>query len=143
MMKKVFTLPFFKNLFNRLYSVLISSYFMEGKYEEALKKFDDYNIAERKYELKTPKSICLLDKIRGDCYFKLNNFSKAKDIYNEILLNFNDPNIHLNLGLTYICTKEIDKGLDELETACTIFRKENNTKKYRMIEQIINHLTQK
>jgi hypothetical protein len=55
-MKKIFQLPFFKNLFIRLYYVRIYSYFLEGRYQDCLKDLSNYKFAKIQYELESPKS---------------------------------------------------------------------------------------
>ena len=137
-LKKVFRLPFFKNLFNRLFYVQIYSYFLEGKYDECLNKFQEYELYKIQYELETPRSNAFMSKIKGDCYFKKKNYEKAEEIYNSILgIQTNDPMIHFNLGLSSYFNNKIAKAVAELEKASELFRKDNNDKKVKITEDII------
>ena len=137
-LKKVFRLPFFKNLFNRLFYVQIYSYFLEGKYDECLNKFQEYELYKIQYELETPRSNAFMSKIKGDCYFKKKNYEKAEEIYNSILgVQTNDPMIHFNLGLSSYFNNKNAKAVAELEKASELFRKDNNDKKVKITEDII------
>ena len=140
-LRKVFCLPYFKNLFIKMFYVLIYSYFLEGKYREALGKFDDYYKAEKEFELKKMKSSHLIEKIKGDCYFKLNDFMKAKQIYSDlIIIGCNDPMVHFNLGLIYLIYKDNSMALNEMEKALSIFQKEKNIKKVKFVENLISKI---
>ena len=137
-LKKLFQLPFFKNLFNKLYFVRIYSYFLEGRYQECLNDFSQYKLAKIQYELETTKSSEYMKKIEADCYFKLKKYKKAEEIYDEIIaVGAKDPLIHFNLGITAFFNDTKDKAISELEKANEIFVKEKNDKKYKTTEDII------
>ena len=137
-LKKVFRLPFFKNLFNRLFYVLIYSFFLEGKYDECLNKFEQYDLYKIQYELETPRSNAFMAKIKADCYFKKKDYEKAEEIYNIIIgLQTNDPMVHFNLGLSSYFNKKKAKAIAELEKASELFRKDNNARKVKITEEII------
>ena len=140
-LKQIFMLPYFKNLINRLFYVQVYSYFVVGNYKEALNQINDYDIAEKQYELKTPKSTAYMERIKGDCYFKLQKYTKAIDIYNNILINgSNDPLVHFNLGMSYFYDGQKFKALIEFETANSIYKSEKNNKKCKIIENILSKL---
>ena len=140
-LKKVFRLPFFKNLFNRLFYVLIYSYFLEGKYDECLNKFQDYNLNKMQYELETPRSKAFMSKIKADCYFKKKEYEKAEEIYNNIVgMDSNDPMVRFNLGLCSFFNGKKNKAIAELEKACEIFLKENNNEKVSITVDIMDKL---
>jgi hypothetical protein len=137
-LKKLFQLPFFKNLFNKLYFVRIYSYFLEGRYQECLNDFSQYKLAKIQYELETTKSSEYMKKIEADCYFKLKKYKKAEEIYDEIIaVGAKDPLIHFNLGITAFFNDNKEKAISELEKANEIFVKEKNDKKYKTTEDII------
>ena len=137
-LKKVFRLPFFKNLFNRLFYVQIYSYFLEGKYQDCINQFQQYELYKIQYELETPRSNAFMAKIKADCYFKQKNYEKAEEIYNSILgMQTNDPMVHFNLGLSSYFNNKKAKAIAELEKASEIFRKENNGRKVKITEDII------
>lgn len=139
-LKALFNLPFFKNLFSRLFFVKIYSIYLEGSYQEALKEFENYNTSKIQYELKTPKSEAFMEKVQGDCYFKLRNYEKAESCYNNIIgTGLNDPLVYFNLGLCYVYMDKKFKALEELEKALEIFKKENNNKR-SIIENVLNKL---
>ena len=137
-LKKIFQLPFFKNLFNKLYYVRIYSYFLEGRYQDCLNDFSQYKLAKIQYELETQKSNEYMQKIEADCHFKLRNYKKAEEIYDRIkALGSKDPLICFNLGLSAYFNNNKQKAISELEKAHEIFIKENNDKKAKIIEEIM------
>ena len=137
-LKKVFRLPFFKNLFNRLFYVLIYSFFLEKRYDECLNRFEQYDLYKIQYELETPRSNAFMAKIKADCFFKQKNYEKAEEIYNTIIgLQNNDPMVHFNLGLSSYFNKKKAKAIAELEKASELFRKDNNIKKVKITEEIL------
>ena len=137
-LKKVFRLPFFKNLFNRLFYVYIYSYFLEGRYDECLNNFERYELYKIKYELETPRSNVFMAKIKADCYFKKKNYEKAEEIYNTIIgMQTNDPMVHFNLGITSYFNNKKAKAIAELEKASELFKKDNNHRKVKITEDII------
>jgi tetratricopeptide (TPR) repeat protein len=140
-MKKIFQLPFFKNLFNRLYYVRIYSYFLEGNYKDCLKDFGNYKLAKIQYELETPKSNEYMKKIEADCLFKLQNYKEAEEIYDRIIgMGSDDSFVHFNLGLCAYFNDKKSKALAELESAISIFRKENNVKNAKIAEEILSKI---
>ena len=137
-LKKVFRLPFFKNLFNRLFYVLIYSFFLEKRYDECLNRFEQYDLYKIQYELETPRSNAFMAKIKADCFFKQKNYEKAEEIYNTIIgLQNNDPMVHFNLGLSSYFNKKKAKAIAELEKASELFRKDNNNRKVKITEEIL------
>ena len=137
-LKKVFRLPFFKNLFNRLFYVQIYSYFLEGKYDECLKNFEQYDLYKIQYELETNRSNAFMAKIKADCYFKKKNYEKAEEIYNTIVgMQTNDPMVHFNLGISSYFNEKKNKAIAELEKAAELFKKDNNNKKLKYTEDIL------
>ena len=140
-MKKIFQLPFFKNLFIRLYYVRIYSYFLEGRYQDCLKDLSNYKFAKIQYELESPKSNEYMKKIEGDCLFKLKNYKDAEVIYDRIIgMGSNDSFVHFNLGLCAYFNDEKPKALAELERAISIFKKENNAKNAKIAEEILTKI---
>ena len=140
-LQKAFRLPFFKNLFNRLFYVQIYSYFLEHKYDECLKKFETYDLYKIQYELETPRSNAFMNKIKADCYFKKQNYEKAEEIYNTIIgMQANDPMVHFNLGISSFFNDKKAKALAELEKAQELFKKENIPNKVKITEEILNKL---
>ena len=144
-LKNIFKLPFFKNLFNRFYYVNIYSYYLEGNYNECLKKYSEYNLrAKIEFELETPKSNEYMKKIEADCYYKLGNYKKAEELYDKIKsIGTYDPLIYFNLGLAAYFNNNRNKAIDELEIAQHYFKKENNIKKAQKVDELINKLKEK
>ena len=142
LLKKIFKLPFFKNLFNRLYYVRIYSYYLEGKYKDCLDAYFQYDKnAKFQYELETPKSNEYMKKIEGDCYFKLKDFKKAEEVYGKIInIGTNDPLIYFNLGLTLYFKNDKDNAITQLEKALDYYRKENNNTKVKTINELIDKI---
>ena len=137
-LKKIFRLPFFKNLFNRLFYVYIYSFFLEGKYDQCLENFERYELYKIQYELETPRSNAFMAKIKADCFFKKKDYEKAEEIYNTIIgMQTNDPMVHFNLGISSYFNNKKAKAIAELEKASELFKKENNYRKVKMTEEII------
>ena len=137
-MKKIFQLPFFKNLFNRLFYVRIYSYCLEGRYQDCLNDFVGYKLAKIQYELETPKSNEYMKKIEADCLFKLQKYKQAQEIYDRLIgMGSNDSFIHFNLGLSAYFNDDKKKALEELQKAFSLFKKENNNKNAQITEEIL------
>ena len=143
-LKKIFKLPFFKNLFNRFYYVKIYSYYLEGKYRECLNEYSKYDSKYKiEYELQTQKSNEYMKKIEADCYYKLGDHKKAEELYDKIIgIGTNDPLIYFNLGLTAYFNNNRNKAIAVLEIANGFYKKENNIKKAQKIEDLIDKLKQ-
>ena len=143
-LKKIFKLPFFKNLFNRFYYVKIYSYYLEGKYRECLNEYSKYDSKYKiEYELQTQKSNEYMKKIEADCYYKLGEHKKAEELYDKIIgIGTNDPLIYFNLGLTAYFNNNRNKAIAVLEIANGFYKKENNIKKAQKIEDLIDKLKQ-
>jgi len=143
-LKKIFKLPFFKNLFNRFYYVKIYSYYLEGKYRECLNEYSKYDSKYKiEYELQTQKSNEYMKKIEADCYYKLCEHKKAEELYDKIIgIGTNDPLIYFNLGLTAYFNNNRNKAIAVLEIANGFYKKENNIKKAQKIEDLIDKLKQ-
>ena len=140
-LKKIFQLPFFKNLFNKLYYVRIYSYFLEGRYQECLNDFTQYKLAKIQYELETTKSNEYMKKIEADCYFKLQKYKQAEEIYDKIIaLGSKDPLIQFNLGLSAYFNNDKPKAITNLENANKKFIMEKNDKKSKITEEIIRKI---
>ena len=142
-LKKLFQLPSFKNLFNRLYYVKIYSYYLEQKYKDCLKSFEEYNLASIQFELETIKSKEYMRKIQADCLFKLKYYKQAEEQYDKIIGDgSNDPLIRFNLGLTAFVNNNKTKAIRELEIAAKLYRNQENVKKANICDDIIKKLSQ-
>ena len=141
-LKKIFLLPFFKNLFNRLYYVKLYSYFLEGRYQECLNDFTGYKLAKIQYELETPKSNEYMNKVEADCLFKLKKYKEAEDIYDKIIsMNSNDAFVHFNLGIAaYFTSNDKKKSLAHLKKASELFKKDKKEKNWKIAEEILHNL---
>ena len=141
-LKKIFKLPFFKNLFNKLYYVKIYCYYLEGNYKACLNECNEYNIKIKfQFELETPKSNEYMKKIEADCYFKLGEYKKADELYYKIIaLGSKDPLIYFNLGLTAQLNNENGKAINMLEKALSLFKSGNNYNKELKVKELINKL---
>ena len=139
-LKVLFNLPFFKNLFSRLYFVKIYSIYLEGNYKGALKEFEYYNTCKIQYELKTQKNEAFMDKVQGDCYFKLREFEKSESCYNSVISSgVSDPLVYINLGLCYVYMDKKFKAIEALEKSNELFKKENNPKR-EIVEKTLDKL---
>ena len=140
-LKKIFQLPFFKNLFNKLYYVKLYSYFLEGRYQDCLNDFSGYKLAKIQYELETPKSNEYMSKIEADCLFKLKKYKEAEEIYDKIIaMGANDAFVHFNLGLTaYFTSNDKKKSIEHLKIASEIFKKEKKEKNWKITEEILHN----
>jgi hypothetical protein len=141
-LKKIFQLPFFKNLFNRLYYVKLYSYFLERRYQDCLNNLSGYQFAKIQYELETPKSNEYMSKIEADCLFKLKRYKEAEIIYDKIIsMNSNDAFVHFNLGLAaYFTSNDKTKSLGHLKKASELFKRDKNEKNREITEEILKNL---
>ena len=140
-LKKIFQLPFFKNLFNKLYYVKLYSYFLEGRYQDCLNDFSGYKLAKIQYELETPKSNEYMSKIEADCLFKLKKYKEAEEIYDKIIaMGSNDAFVHFNLGLAaYFTSNDKKKSIEHLKIASEIFKREKKEKNWKITEEILHN----
>ena len=137
--EKLFYLPIFKNLFNRLYYVRMYSYYLEGRYKDCLNDYQEYDEKIKvAYKLETPKSNEYIQKIVGNCYFKIKDYEKAEDIYDKIItIGTKDPLIYFNLGISAYLNKKIQKALRILEQSANIYKTESKNKNAKTVEELI------
>ena len=105
--KELFRINYFKDLFNRLYFAYLYSFYYQKEYEKCLQECEQYqSVIKVMYELpEDMKSFLNVLKIKGDCYFKTGNYNKAIEIYNNILGKSNDENMNLtifNLAISFL-----------------------------------------
>ena len=144
-LKKIFQLPFFKNLFNKFYYIKIFTYYIEGKYNKCLDEYLDYDTKGKiNFELEKEKSNEYMKKIEADCHFKLGEYQKAEELYDKIVgTGSKDPLIYFNLGLSAYFNKKRNRAINALKEAVKYYRqkdkndKNNNAKK---VEELIKKL---
>ena len=114
-----------------------------GKFlsQECLNDFTQYKLAKIQYELETAKSNEYMKKIEADCYFKLQKYKQAEEIYDKIIaLGSKDPLIQFNLGLSAYFNNDKPKAITNLENANKNFIMEKNDKKSKITEEIIRKI---
>ena len=141
-LKKIFQLPFFKNLFNKFYYIKIYSYYVEGRYKECIDEYIDYDTKGKiNFELETEKSNEYMKKIEADCYFKLGDFQKAKELYDKIVgTGSKDPLIYFNLGLSAYFNKERKRAINALKESVKYYKekdKSDNSANAKKVEELI------
>jgi tetratricopeptide (TPR) repeat protein len=137
--KKLFRLPIFKNLFNRIYYVKMYSYYLEGKYKECVEYYQEYdNIDKNEFELRTPKSNEYIMKLVADCYFKQKEYKEAKINY-EFIINTgtNDPLIYFNYGLTLYLYNNLPEAIKALEQSANLYKKDNKIGNVKTVAELI------
>ena len=144
-LKKIFQLPFFKNLFNKFYYIKIFTYYIEGKYNKCLDEYLDYDTKGKiNFELETKKSNEYMKKIEADCHFKLGEYQKAEELYDKIVgTGSKDPLIYFNLGLSAYFNKKRNRAINALKEAVKYYRQKDNNDKstnVKKVEELIKKL---
>ena len=144
-LKKIFQLPFFKNLFNKFYYIKIFTYYIEGKYNKCLDEYLDYDTKGKiNFELETEKSNEYMKKIEADCHFKLGEYQKAEELYDKIVgTGSKDPLIYFNLGLSAYFNKKRNRAINALKEAVKYYRQKDNNDKSnnaKKVEELIKKL---
>ena len=144
-LKKIFQLPFFKNLFNKFYYIKIFTYYIEGKYNKCLDEYLDYDTKGKiNFELEKEKSNEYMKKIEADCHFKLGEYQKAEELYDKIVgTGSKDPLIYFNLGLSAYFNKKRNRAINALKEAVKYYsQKDNNDKSNnaKKVEELIKKL---
>ena len=144
-LKKIFQLPFFKNLFNKFYYIKIFTYYIEGKYNKCLDEYLDYDTKGKiNFELEKEKSNEYMKKIEADCHFKLGEYQKAEELYDKIVgTGSKDPLIYFNLGLSAYFNKERKRAINALKESVKYYRQKDNNDKNnnaKKVEELIKKL---
>ena len=142
-LRNIFQLAYFKDIFNRIYFSYIYSFYDNGDYEGGIREFNHYNdLIKLQFELNTNhKSYVDILKIKGDCYFKLNQISDAIQIYKSIIpLHIDNGLIRFNLALCYILTNNKKSAIEQLDNALYYFTERKNNKKVSTIKSILKLL---
>ena len=144
-LKKIFQLPFFKNLFNKFYYIKIFTYYIEGKYNKCLDEYLDYDTKGKiNFELETEKSNEYMKKIEADCHFKLGEYQKAEELYDKIVgTGSKDPLIYFNLGLSAYFNKKRNRAINALKESVKYYRQKDNNDKNnnaKKVEELIKKL---
>ena len=132
-LKEIFKLPFFKKLFNRINFIFIYSYYLQNKYEDALKRYETYEKNTKfHFELKDePKSYAKILKIKADCLFKLKKFEEAERVYGEIFgLGVKDEMLYFNLGTCYAISGKKFAALNSLENCLALAKGKKKPKEF-------------
>ena len=144
-LKKIFQLPFFKNLFNKFYYIKIFTYYIEGKYNKCLDEYLDYDTKGKiNFELEKEKSNEYMKKIEADCHFKLGEYQKAEELYDKIVgTGSKDPLIYFNLGLSAYFNKKRNRAINALKESVKYYRQKDNNDKNnnaKKVEELIKKL---
>ena len=142
-LRNIFQLAYFKDIFNRIYFSFIYSFYCLGDYEGAIKEFNNYNdLVKIQFELNTNhKSFVDILKIKGDCYFKLNQFADAIQIYKSIIpLNSDNGLIKFNLALCYIFMNDKKNAIEQLNNAMNYYTERKKDKQISTIKSILKTL---
>ena len=144
-LKKIFQLPFFKNLFNKFYYIKIFTYYIEGKYNKCLEEYLDYDTKGKiNFELEKEKCNEYMKKIEADCHFKLGEYQKAEELYDKIVgTGSKDPLIYFNLGLSAYFNKKRNRAINALKEAVKYYRQNDNNDKSnnaKKVEELIKKL---
>ena len=140
--KELFRINYFKDLFNRLYFAYLYSFYYQKEYEKCLQECEQYqSVIKVMYELpEDMKSFLNVLKIKGDCYFKTGNYNKAIEIYNNILGKSNDENMNLtifNLAISFLFMNKKSDAIHHFNKC--LEGKINNEMKLE-IQKILNKL---
>ena len=81
-----------------------------------------------------------MKKIEADCYFKLGDFQKAKELYDKIVgTGSKDPLIYFNLGLSAYFNKERKRAINALKESVKYYKekdKSDNSANAKKVEEM-------
>ena len=140
--KELFRINYFKDLFNRLYFAYLYSFYYQKEYQKCLQECEQYqSVIKVMYELpEDMKSFLNVLKIKGDCYFKTGNYNKAIEIYNNILGKSNDENMNLTIFNLAISFLFMNKKSDAIHHFNKCLEGEINNEMKLEIQKILNKL---
>lgn len=135
-----FHLPYFKELYNKIYIIYLNSFYVEGNYNRVIEECDIYyDIIAVQYELNvSTKNYFDVYLLKGNALFKKKEYEKALEQYDLSLGNSdNEKNVLLNKGFCYL-------GLRKIEDATTFFNlfKEKYSKyedKIKIVNEALNN----
>ena len=113
-----------------------------AQYKEYIDEYIDYEKKRKiNFELETEKSNEYMKKIEADCYFKLGDFQKAKELYDKIVgTGSKDPLIYFNLGLSAYFNKERKRAINALKESVKYYKekdKSDNSANAKKVEELI------
>ena len=140
--KELFRINYFKDLFNRIYFAYLYSFYYQKEYQKCLQECEQYqSVIKVMYELpEDMKSFLNILKIKGDCYFKTGKYNNAIEIYNNILGKSNDENVNLtifNLAISFLFMNKKSDAIHHFNKC--LEGKINNEMKLE-IQKILNKL---
>lgn len=136
----LFRLPYFKELYNKIYIMYLNSFYVEGNYNQVIEECDIYyDIIAVQYELDvSTKNYFDVYLLKGNALFKKKEYEKALEQYDLSLGNSdNEKNVLINKGFCYL-------GLSKIEDATTFFNifKEKYSKyedKIKIVNEALNN----
>jgi tetratricopeptide (TPR) repeat protein len=151
---------FFKSIIIKIYSCCAHMYYYNKDDNNLLKILNYFeNLSKKLYINENTPSYELVWKVKGDYYFKKNDYNRAISFYNKSVNKMNDinpkkPVIYFNLGVLYCYIGNKNASIENLKKAAEYFKrieeekstfdfhKRNNilTKKYNLTQYYIKEI---
>ena len=151
---------FFKSIIIKIYSCCAHMYYYNKDDNNLLKILNYFeNLSKKLHINENTPSYELVWKVKGDYYFKKNDYNRAISFYNKSVNKMNDinpkkPVIYFNLGVLYCYIGNKNAAIESLKKAAEYFKrieeekstfdfhKRNNilTKKYNLTQYYIKEI---
>ena len=125
---------FFKSIIIKIFSCCVHIYYINNNFDKITNSINHFDDLSRKLNISenTP-SYELIYKLKGDYYFKKNDFKSAISFYNNSINKMNDKNpkkpvIYFNLGVMYYHLGNKNSAIDYMTKSADYFKKVNDEK---------------
>ena len=151
---------FFKSIIIKIFSCCAHIYYYNNDFQKILNSINSFENLSKKLNINenTP-SYELVYKVKGDYYFKNNDYKSSIDCYNKSVNKMNDKNpkkplVFFNLGVLYYYSGDKNSAIENMKKSCDYFRKVDDekssfefhkrnkilTKKYNLAQYIIKEI---
>lgn len=140
---------FFKSIIIKIFSTCTHVYFLNKDYNKVSSIIGYFDNLSKKLNINenTP-SYELVWKVKGDYYFKKNDYSSSISCYNNSVKKMNDrnikkPSVYFNLGVLYYYNGDKNASIENLKKAAEYFKKSEEEKSTFEFHKRNNILTKK
>ena len=125
---------FFKSIIIKIFSCCSHIYYYNKDFKQIASSINNFDNLSKKLNINenTP-SYELVFKVKGDYYFKNNDYKSSIDCYNKTIRKMNDKNpkksiVFFNLGVLYYYTGDKNSAIENMKIAADYFKKYNEEK---------------
>jgi len=125
---------FFKSIIIKIFSCCSHIYYYNKDFKQIASSINNFDNLSKKLNINenTP-SYELVFKVKGDYYFKNNDYKSSIDCYNKTIRKMNDKNpkksiVFFNLGVLYYYTGDKNSAIENMKIAADYFKKDNEEK---------------